>query len=712
MKIPATRQVLIALALLITFSLLVLLLPSRPKGGQPHPEKMSTEALLDRVVDRGDQDALLTLTHRLSIAEISDRLKAMTRRVKSLEPALRLVLAPVGPDAAEKRVDPNCVTFDNAGTMHTVYTGWQETNKPGDQSEENRPLGNLYYARYADGKWSQSEKIASGRPDARDAKFLWDTRKTLYVLFSASYFSPHPDIPEMDPWDEDILFSHLPASAAWAKPENILTQRPRLMHGYTACMDRNGAIHLLWGHWVSNGLQETIRYRRWENGTWQKEEDLPVAGNRNMMNPIVRCAGDRLLVFACGQQPLGQGGIIGLYEIVRENGKWHDPRLLVDRTGSEFDVSDDEPPFFVIANCTRYRQRGEYSLFRADEKGRARPYCRMFLPGPTGQPGHDWSYARIINDDSGHPLIVTGECGNLYLLRPDPKSATQAVCLSAGKTHRSSTWPVQVLRRGTKVGILYEESEIKWQDSVSRYAEFEIPAGGWEPATDVLWRLRAGQGLPELHYRDLARKVFLEGKRYDTALDMQMAVERYIYLLSQFGAGAGADELRDASGRLTELSEAGVNEVRIQLARYVQKNPEVFQQSNRQDWQLRTVLHELGFKAEGDNLSELLSLPTQDRKEIGVLLKAYEYEPFTVSLAGGKKLWIKPKRRSLDKGPITLSCKDFRERCKLRLRWARADTIGETVIAEMTIHTFGGPQGDVDFTEEHTLKEYADFEFR
>ncbi len=656
------------------------------------------ERLLKRLVQDGDTEALLALTHHLSVDEISARMKAIS--------PLTIALA-ARPKASVKDVHKGveqlgrpAMAFDSTGRLHLAFCGSRLVPGPDHLGNRRRRRTNLYYTSQGGAEWSKPRVLLDDELYVNGLRLLVDGEDTAYVLCFGHNARLAPTRSGLKPGLNDLLVFRRPRGGEWSAPRSLLSEHPKLVHGLDACLDGSGSLHLVWSPWKDNRTRQVIHYRRCVGGNWQETRVLPGVAGYNLTYPRIRWTNGALHVFAAGQTPDYQS--ISTYHLTCREGQWGEPKLLLHKTAFRHQISEGRA--FVLASLYRPGPwQGAYVLFGPDAKGRIRRRGQFLLPGTRMAmiPNYGWSYPSLAADPKGRPLAVIAESGHLYLLRLGPGGATEAVCLWHGGAGRGAAGQISRLAvRGRRLHVVWLESD-KGLISL-RHLETDVPDRRWQPLNVLYWRLRAGAGLGRNDRALLRARILSKARAHDRALEMAKAVGRYLYVLANFHDGTEPHEVRR---RLLELDQAGITEVKRQLWAMLRDDPKLPQRTTPGAVALGRLMRQLSVRPGGKGGAILLARPPQDKSTVRKLLAASKHPSFVVFLADGKEAVIRPDLKKLQE--LKVGGRRFAEICRRRLEGAKPEAIEKTAIpvggpARAQLVAALGDLAGIDIRPQHT----------
>lgn len=301
---------------------------------------------------------------------------------------------------------------------------------------------------------------------------------------------------------------------------------------------------------------------------------------------MIRPFNHGLNVFVSGQTH--DYGIIGLFLLAKDGHGWSRPCLLLDNTGFEHPASA-APAHTLLAVLRHAESRPDtYLLLQPDERQRMRLCAELPLPGGEYTPGYGWSLPCVARDGENRPLTMVSEAGNVYLIRPGSSGEPEAILLRAGASADDAVRGGQLAVSGQTLHAAWAESST--QKHAVRHYRGNIPRDGWRPLSRVFWGSRAGIGLTRMDRMFLARQIRGEAEALERE-DLPGAVERYVYVLGNFAEGR---EVFEIPGRLKEFDQAGVGEVRSQLAKFIGDCPQVLKTEHGPGWKLAELARDLG----------------------------------------------------------------------------------------------------------------------
>jgi hypothetical protein len=635
---------------------------------------------LKQLVTTGRQEHLLALTHKLTVKEIAARLKAMPRSASGITPlaegaGARLERV-VGP--TRDSIGVTGTVFDSRGAMHFVYYRSQTVKMTDYLGNKLRSVTKVIYRREEHGKWSDPAVLYRMGGGALN-KLLMDRKGKLFLVGIKANNTPE-DVDGIKPGHSRIVLLRKPRDGKWSKPEWCTTDPLKLEHGFDASLDDEGRLHLIWAHWRNNRERQALRYRVRGEKLWGKEEVLPRAEGRNLTNPLVRRLGGQLRVVAAAQT--SDYGTIGTCQLVRQQKGWVPPQLILDKTGFEHRLAHRGSRFLLTVFKRASPMRGSYLFFGFDEKtARLKPAGRITLSGTEFDPSYGWSYLSVAWGPDRKPYALVTRGGNLYLLRPGAEGTTEALCVFAGKEAKSQVWGQHLFFRKGRVRVMWSAQE---QEMNGLYVlDGVIPEKGWQPVDRLPLRLRAGVGLIRSDHFMLSTSIYHRARELEEALDMDAAVERYVYILRNTKEGTPSR----AWERLGQLEEAGINAVRRYFWKQVKGEPNLGKSKDPRKWCLGHLLKRIVKVSPDDpKIETLLNVPAQDKDTIRKLLVKWS-RAFTVPLAGGKEVYIIPDRRALG-GHISLD--SFIATAREKLKGKPAEQVGETVISTLRVRNAKG----------------------
>jgi hypothetical protein len=677
-----------------------------PAGPVDRPEP---DRLVGELVATGSSEALLELTQRLSVEEISAALKALPRgagKVGVLAEAdgARHAVAAFGPPG-EDHPGSLAVAVDSGGTLHAVHSRRKIVAEPDYLGNQQRWLSGLWYQKCAQGTWSEPEAILGKDFYADDLRLLVDAQDTLWLLASRCNFSAK-EFEGLAPGKIVILLARKPKAGKWSAPERCITDALELHHGYDACFDDAGRLHLVWAEWKSNQELELIRHRVRGADGWGPEEALPAADGRNLMDPLVRWLDGTLWVFAAGQT--SDSRRIGTCAARRGADGWSLPALLLDGTDFWHSASPAGSSFLLEARHRESETESSYRLFRHDAKtGGVERAGAMVMPGTIFSSSFSWRPPAVGWGPNDVPHILVGSSGVLYLVRPVREGRAEAVCVYAGRTADSEVPRQWLSIRGKRLSAVWLSCERTRPEGAKnerderrefalRSLECDVPEQGWTPLADLTIRLRPGVGLTRSDRCLLGARILLDARSREKALDLPGAVERYYYATANFSEW---DAPRKAWQRLMDLDQAGVTEVR----RFLLKRAA----ADRSNRELIETLKMMGAEPDSPAAEELLRSPPQDKETIRALIDKWDRPTFTVRLAAGQEAVIVADRERL-RGTY-LSLEQFVQLAGERLKGKPAAGLGDVEV--YTIHVRRADGAGMP-PMEFRLKDLASFTIR
>jgi hypothetical protein len=546
------------------------------------------DALFQDLVVGGNGAALVTLTHHFTLAEISNRLKAMPRRAVAVSSGSMTPLAArSGRESAGSYTSARMV-FDSTGVLHVVFNEAQFGDSRNTDGTTRMASHKLYYLRREQETWLRPVLIPHEESDhIPDVELLLGEDDTVF-LFAQAYVTRQ--VGGERHRISNVFLWRLSKGGQWSAQEACIPRPPRLLHSFDVCFDRQKRLHLVWGHWLGNDVRESLHHRIWTAGQWGEEETLTGHGERNLMFPRIRLVGEKLHVFADGQTPDYQ--TIGTYHLtlgLQRPGGWTEPRLVADQNQSFQHLASRRGEPFLLAVHARSEDGNEvWKVIQLDAQQQTRPSAKFIVPGPLFTTGYDSSpeSLALAPDREIYRLINRG--GDIYLLRGSEDGITAAICVAAAPTVSSSLdFQPQLMVRGERFHTLWVTGA--GSASTLNYYEGPIPQMGWRPLSELVWTTRPGSGLNGADRSWLREKIFSEARQSEERANISDAVERYIYLLASFDEGG--QEVFQAKARLDHLwqDRRYIAEVRRHLWASVERDPSVFTRETFLGRQLRDL---------------------------------------------------------------------------------------------------------------------------
>ncbi len=519
-----------------------------------HPGEI--KALLTKLMIDGDNEALVGLSHHLSVSEISRALQ--TLNLPQASPAglswTRLT-HPLKGDPTYMYGEPVMVT-DSRGVLHVTFVRRVVTKEPDSLDNASRWNVGVYYLKRDGAGWSSPELLIDDQIYINGLRLLRDRHDTLYLMAYGHNNHPRATASGLAPGANDILMLRKPLRGAWTPPESCITAHPRILGNFDAAFDERGNLHLVWGHWRRHARNE-LRYRVRTVKGWSEEKAL-ISG-WNIHDPKLYAERDRLFVFTIGQPPRHKWS--GTYVLTKQAGKWSTPRSLVGHVKQRLALSRGPGPPTLGTLEYSGKFDGLLRLFREGDQGKIESLANLPI---TGAIRHSrWSLWSVAQDTAGTPYVLIGRSGNLYLLRPNKsRDGVEAVCLeTSGKDSRSSgTHRLHI--EGNRLFVL----SIRRDQKAALYsAETELPLEGWLPWNVLIWRLRTRSGLTISDRWFLQNRVLDEAKAYEAQNNVEGMVERYIYLLENQKVGEPTELIKKIPDRLKAMDGVGAEELHRQL---------------------------------------------------------------------------------------------------------------------------------------------------
>lgn len=509
-------------------------------------------ALLHHLLDEGSATALLELTHQLTVAEIS-------QSIQSLPAALPAMTASGGsPAEVLHRTGSGYynlprLAVDSQGVAHLVFeqTRWE---RRGGQSRQ------VFHAERNNGQWSKPAPFLNSPLYISGMRLFVDTGDRLYLVGDGSRKTGTTS-QGVDQTSWEVFLCHREPGQPWSEPESCITEHPEILHDADACFDAQGRLHLVWGHWQSNQKRERLRHRIRGPGGWGEEAELPGIA-RNLAHPRLRLLANQLHMFASGQT--ADYKQIGTYHCVLSDIGWSKPELLIDGTDFDHAMSLGSDRFLFGVHAGEHRGDRTFHLFRAGDDGELTQFTQFSIPGSpyTGR----WSTMSVAWGPLDRPYGLAAQSGNIYLVRVAEGGGTESVWLSnspaGGEVHQPQLFIAGDRYQATWIDRSRDESTVCFRDA-------PIPADGWLPVEQLLWRTRRGVGLTTADRGFLSDIVFREASALESD-NLPRAVHRYFYVIANFQSVEAAWSRR----RIMELEKNHLDVLKSELRALLQRHPE------------------------------------------------------------------------------------------------------------------------------------------
>ncbi len=533
--------------------------------------------LIDRFTSEGDRDALVSLTHIMPVAEISRRLLAAESSAQRTPTEEDSVLTE---DRSQKqgRYNDLQLVFDGAGRPHAVFTKQHLVPvKKYDRSTGRMTTSEWRYSTQhvtGDvGKWSDPFELSGPDLAFSMPRLMLDKQGAAMVLGLVSRPSPVRGADGLETRRSDVVLRRLTTESGWGAVEQCFTIESRMMHGLDAAVDADGAIHVVWAPWFDNEYRQQLHHRQLTTDDWSAERLLPGL-NRNLQKPRLLFADGLGTVLATGQTPDYRSTGIYWYELQGKD--WAGPRQVSDGIRTVWWPSRQSTIVPALGSVPATSKEG-VTVFRRSVSGIEELSSLFSLPDMDGW----YELVSVTVDSNGRPYGLANWHGVIILFRQANTGETEALLVSD-----PGTWEEGARALGDpELAVGQGRWHALWGEGAEnagrvRYSRGLIPESGWMDPRRLGFLLRPHTGFTASDLRHIQAGVLNEARDAEAAGRLDLALERYAYLvlnqtaLFRGGHGSKGEERKIALERLTELYQRGDETTHAFLWSLVRNQPD------------------------------------------------------------------------------------------------------------------------------------------